>query len=186
MSGFSIFGESTLILVDDVEVPVRNGEYHTWGAQPTRYGIESGAAASDHIVELPDAVEITWVVGNAEDEGAVMGTTAGAVMQSLHEAMKRRELYDVVTQHMLYTSMAFVDARIDHISPYTGQITGRVAFEHIPQLKLERIQLPESSIGDGRKKSASTQVDGGRVDTKKPTEPQRKSVLAQVFGGSGG
>lgn len=178
---FAVFGGDMTILVDDVVVPNRTGEWHSWSAQATNYAVEDGSAAADHIVELPDGIEIGWTVGNSNDDGGVPGTEAAAVMDSLHAAIKRRELYDVVTQHKLYTSMAFIDARIEHVSPYTGAISGRVAFSNVPQLTLERVSVPESRLSNDRAKSGSSEVNSGRVDGAEPTDAQKGSFLRQIF-----
>lgn len=188
---FALFGPDSTLLFDNIEADVKTGEYHTWGSQPTGFTVESGAYDADHIIELPDGLEITFAMGNADPNAIGVGgiplsgvepygTRAAAMMDAMHAAIKRRTLVQVVTRHMVYDSMCILDVRVDHVSPWTGAITGRVAFQQVPRRVVEIVTVPEAIVADDRKKTASSTVEAGRSDGVEPSAEQRGSVLQQI------
>lgn len=181
-------GENLQIISDGPEVDIKTGEFHTFSATPTRYTIESGATAADHIIENPDALEVTWVMSNLDDQGQSYGNRAATFLDTLRSLIKRRELYEVVTRHRIYPSMAIEAVTADHIGPFSGALRGRIIFSEVPVSTLERATIPESTVSPSVGKTASTQTDGGRVEAKVPTSADQQragsgSVLSQIFGG---
>lgn len=183
----AIFGgnDGVRIISDGPEVDVKTGEYHTLSATPTRFTIESGANASDHIIENPDGLEVTWAISNTDSFGSSYGNRAANVLDSLRALIKRRALYQVVTRHRLYESMAIEAVTADHIGPFTGALRGRIIFSEVPVRPLERAEVPESMLDPSVSKTASSGTQGGRVEPKvpSPADAQRGgSLLSQIRG----
>lgn len=181
----ALFGGNELILFDDISVDSRTAEVHSFASTPTQFAIESGAVASDHIVEQPDKLDIAWVMSNIDDDGSSYGNRAAVFVDAIKTRIKRRELYEVVTRHRLYPSMAITAVSIEHTSPYTGAVRGRISFQEVNRDRLTRVKLPVSRVP--RAKTAASQVDQGRVEPKTPTnaEVQRSGIQQLRKGGTG-
>lgn len=183
-------GDNLQVITDGPEVDGKTGEYHTFSATPTRFAIESKATAADHIVENPDGLEVTWIMSNLDEAGASYGNRAATFLDGLRTLIKRRELYEVVTRHRIYPSMAIEAVMADHIGPFTGGLRGRIIFTEVPRVTLERATVPESMLGASVSKTGSSQTNAGRVEPVTPTtaDTQRAaranpSVLSQIFAG---
>lgn len=183
-------GNNLQVITDGPEVDLKIGEYHAFSATPTTYTIESGAAAADHIIENPDGLEVNWVMSNLDDNGQSYGNRAAALLDGLRALIKQRGLYEVVTRHRIYPSMAIIGVSAEHIGPFTGSLRGRVIFQEVNRTLLERTMIPESKPKKGVKKTASTQTNAGRVEGKTPTSADKQaagrgtgnpSVLSQIF-----
>lgn len=180
----ALFSGNGLVLLDGIEVDGRTGEFHSFQAQPTAFAIESGASAADHIIEQPDTLEVAFVMSNLDDVGSSYGNRAAVLVDSLRAKIKSRELFQVVTRHRLYPSMAITAVRLEHVSPFAGGLRGRISFQEVNRDRLDRVKLPVSRVP--RRKTAASQTDSGRVEAAAPTPAQRqRSVLSQVLGGGG-
>lgn len=188
----SVFAGNDLVLVDGIEVDARVGEFHTFGATVSRFALESGALAADHIVANPDRLDVVFTMTNLDPEG-VYGTRAATVLDNLRARLKGRRLYSVTTRHRLYPSMAITGITAENSGPFGGALDGvRVTFEEVNRVALERIRIPEPA-----RETAKPQTDAGRVQAQAPTPAQSdkaatttakatgrpKSALAQAFGG---
>lgn len=180
----ALFGGNELILFDEIAVDARTAEVHSFAATPTQFAIESGAVASDHIAEQPDKLDIAWTMSNLDDSGSY-GTRAAVFVDAIKTRIKRRDLYEVVTRHRLYPSMAITAVSIEHTSPYTGAVRGRISFQEVNRDRLTRVKLPVSRVP--RAKTAASQVDQGRVEPKTPTpaEVNRSGIQQLRKGGTG-
>jgi hypothetical protein len=180
----ALFGGNDLILLDGIEVDGRGGEYHTFGATPTQFAIESGAVASDHIVEQADTLEISFVMSNLDEQGRSYGNRAAVLLDALRTRIKGRQLYQVVTRHRLYPSMAVTSIKAEHVGPFTGALRGRISFQEVLPSQLQRVRLPAERTA---RPGAASQIDAGRVEGPAPTAAQaqraNRSVLAQLTGG---
>lgn len=180
-------GNNLQVITDGPEVDLKTGEYHNFSASPTNYTIESGATAADHIVENPDTLEVYWVMSNLDQDGQSYGNRAATLLDSLRTKIKERGLYEVVTRHRTYPSMAITAVSAEHTGPFTGALRGRIAFQEVPQALLERTTIPEAKLSKPVKKTASTQTNAGRVEATAPTTADKKaagasgSVLSQIF-----
>lgn len=178
-------GESLQILSDGPEVDGKSSEFHSFSATPTTYTIENGAASADHIIENPDGLEVSWVMSNLDEDGQSYGNRAAAFLDGIRTLIKQRGLHEVVTRHRTYPSMAIVAVGAEHLGPFTGALRGRIAFQEVNQVTLERTIVPESKPKGKAKKTASTQTNAGRVEPKTPTDADKKnnsgSVLSQIF-----
>lgn len=178
----ALFSGNELILLDDISVDARTGEFHNFQASPTQFAIESGATASDHIVEQPDALEISFSISNLDQDGNSYGTRASTIVDALYTRLKRRELWQVVTRHRLYPSVAITAVRLEHQSPFTGAIRGRISFQEVNRDRLTRVKLPVSRVP--KAKTAASQTDQGRVEPKVPTDAEKKRSLASQLAGN--
>lgn len=179
-------GQNLQIISDGPEVDIKSGEYHRFSASPTNFTIENGSLSVDHIIENPDTLEVYWVMSNLDQDGQSYGNRAATFLDSLRALIKQRGLYQVVTRHRLYPSMAITDVSAEHVGPFTGSLRGRVAFQEVPVATLERTTVPESKPQPKAKKTASTQTNSGRVEPQTPTAGDKKaaqkgSVLSQIF-----
>lgn len=174
----SIFAGNELLLVDGIEVDAKTGEFHEMTATPTRYAIESGAVAADHIVLEPDKVEVAWIISSRDDAGGSYGNRAATALDNLRAKIKARGLLQVVTRHRLYENMAIVSIRASNESPFSGGLTARIAFEQIGIDLLERVKLPTPA-------TAKRQAKAGRVQPKEPTPAQSASAGASASKASG-
>lgn len=181
-------GNNLQVITDGPEVDLKSGEYHRFSASPTNYTIESGATAADHIIENPDTLEVYWTMSNLDEDGQSYGNRAATFLDALRSKIKERGLYEVVTRHRIYPSMAITDVSAEHVGPFTGSLRGRIAFQEVPLALLERTVVPESKLKGSVKKSASTQTNSGRVEATTPTDADKKaagqsggSILSQVF-----
>lgn len=188
----ALFSKTNMqIISDGPEVDLKGGEFHTFSATPTRFTIENGSTASDHIVENPDGLEITWTMSNRDENGSSYGNRAATFLDSLRDLIKARQLYEVVTRHRIYPSMAIESVMADHLGPFSGGLRGRIIFSEVPRATLERATIPEETVSPSVSKTASTQTDAGRVETKTPTPADTESaasgsVLAQILRNTSG
>jgi len=170
-----------MIVLDGVEVDAKMGEFHTFAASPTQFAIESGAIASDHIIEQPDTLEVSFVLSNLDDDGASYGVKAAVALEALRGKLKARQLYEVVTRHRIYPSMAVTGIKAEHVGPFAGAIKGRISFVEVNRVLLERVKVANAP----RKSSAASTKDKGRVEAKEPEPADKKntkgSVLSQLF-----
>lgn len=170
----ALFGGTDLILVGDIEADAKTGEFHTFSATPTNFSTESGAIAADHIIENPDSLEVSFSISNLDVNGQSYGNRAATILEGLRTRIKQRRLWQVVTRHRLYESVAIIAVRAEHISPFTGALRGRIAFQEIPQIPLQRVKLPATKT---RKKGAASKTSAGRVE---PVEKPNDGILAQI------
>lgn len=180
-------GDNLRVIAGGPQVDNKTGEYHAFSATPTMFSIENGSIAADHIIENPDSLEVTWIMSNLDGDGSSYGNRAATLLDSLHRLIKERQLYEVVTRHKIYPSMALVGVTADHLGPFSGALRGRLIFSEVPRVTLERTAVPASAVAGDVSKTASTRTDGGRVEGKDPTDADRQragsrgSVASQIF-----
>lgn len=181
-------GNNLQVFSDGPEADDKTGEFHTFSSLPTTFTIENGATAADHIVELPDGLEVSWVISNLDEQGQSYGNRAATFLDALRTKIKARRLYEVVTRHQLYPSMAIVSVMADHVGPFSGGLRGRIIFQEVPRSTLERATVPESMLSSSVSKTASTQTNGGRVEGQVPSDADKQkaasanpSVLSQIL-----
>lgn len=178
-----LFGGDERILLDGVEVDAKMGEFHSFTASPTNFAIEDAATSTDHIVEQPDTLEVSFVLANYDDDGSSYGNKAAVALDALRQRLKDRQLYQVVTRHRLYPSMAVTSLKVENTSPFSGTLRGRMSFQEVNRARLSRVKLPAALVP--RKPTAASKTDAGRVDAKEPTPADKKvtkqSTLSQLF-----
>jgi hypothetical protein len=180
----ALFGGDDFILLDGIEVDAKTGEFHSFEAAPTSYAIEGGAVTSDHIVELPDRLEVSFILSNFDEDGSSYGNRAANALDNLRDRIKKRALYEVVTRHQIYPSMAVTSLRAEHSGSFSGAIRGHISFVEVQKDRLQRVRLAEVRVP--RKKTAAADKDAGRVEAKEPDAADKKGPRAgfikQVLG----
>lgn len=177
----ALFGGDDFILLDGIEVDAKIGEFHSFAANATQFAIESGAIASDHIVEQPDQLEVSFILSNYDEDGSSYGNKAATALEALRSRIKKRELYQVVTRHQLYPSMAVTSIKAEHSGAFSGTIRGRISFVEVNRDRLDKVRLPVERVP--KKKAAATKEEAGRVEAQEPKPAdKKKSVLSQLFG----
>lgn len=174
----ALFGGTDLVVLEGAEVDGRIGEFHTFQAQASNFTIESGALSTDHIIEQPDTLAISWIVSNLDEQGASFGHRAANVLDGLRARIKDRKVYQVVTRHRLYPSMALTSVTSEHVSPLTGGLRGRLMFQAVNTDLLERVKVPAAKVA---KKGAATKVEAGRVQP--VADPATPSLAKQILQG---
>lgn len=174
----ALFAGSDVTLIQGTEVDARVGEYHSFQAQPTGFAVESGAYAADHILEQPDGLTIMWTISNLDEDGKSYGNRAANVLDTLRARLKGRRLYQVVTRHRLYKSMAVVNVSAENVSPFSGALRGKIVFQEVPEVMLERVKVPAAKV---KAKSAATKTEAGRVEPAPVAESP--SLIKQIMNG---
>ena len=172
-----------------VGIDTRLSENHVASAQVTRQVIEDGSQSSDHIVLNPDTVEVLIEVSNVDKTDELIVSPAGIAAQfgvqinpggqgerarnawaEFKRKIQSRELFEVVTDHELYTDMAIEYIAGDHAAPFRGRLIARIGFTKVDRTQLTFVQVGEEQLdpeqADGTipnpiAKAASSQVDQG-------------------------
>lgn len=159
---------STVIFSGDkiTEFPadVVTSEDHSLTGTVSSFAMESGVIKSDHVVLNPDEVVISFELSNNEDNGDELGTRAGLLFDTLRAARKSRSFFDVLTKHRLYENMVISDIQANHSGPFTGRLICAVTFKEFPIVVLAETVVPEGILKSEINKTASSEVDDGRVD----------------------
>lgn len=159
---------STVIFSGDkiTEFPadVVTSEDHSLTGTVSSFAMENGVQRSDHAVLNPDEITISFELSNNEDNGDELGTRAGLLFDTLRAARKSRDLFDVLTKHRLYEQMIISDIQANHSGPFTGRLICAVTFIEFPETELAETVVPEGVLKSEINKTASSQVDAGRVD----------------------
>ena len=182
----SIFSRGQPEIID-VDVDLRSGEFHNAEAEVTTIPIEDGSLVSDHIINQPDELEIAAEVGNFDgNDSQTIGERAKTAWQELKRLKNDRGVYEVLTQHELYTSMAITSLSGEHVAPYKGRILLRCGFRKLDLTQLTVVAIPESQLDPEVQKSASSEVDAGRVPAiTEEDEPERSSAARNWLGANG-
>jgi hypothetical protein len=177
----TIFNSGTPVIVANIEIDQRTGEYHSASAQKTKFATESGSNRSDHIILDDDKVELTFVIENKDDDLTAYGTRAAVQFEKLKNALRERKLFDVVTRHYLYTSMVLLNISAENTSPFSGRLTGRVSFEKFNETSIDVVEIPAKQLNGTAKQSASSSIDSGRQEPESVNPDQQSSLLNQLF-----
>lgn len=159
---------------------VRLGEFHTSEAEVTDYAVEGGGRVGDHVVLLPDTLEIHIQMSNYDLPGMpLLGLRATTLFQTMKAAKNSRERFEVLTNHELYSDMVLTRIQGDHSAPYRGRLDMVLGFKKVDPVQLSFSELPESSLAPGdTAKTASSPVNGGRQDPVKAAD--NRSLLARI------
>lgn len=156
---------------------VVTSEDHSFTGQISSFAMENGSRRSDHIIINPDEVSISFEQNNQEEGGSEFGTRAANLLETLKKARQDRELYEVVTRHFAYQNMAIADIQASHSGPFTGRLISTVRFVEFPEVELASVELPESIVQAPVQKTASSQVDSGRIDGEEPNQSTLSSLI---------
>lgn len=182
----ALFRQGKVTLLEGVAVDAKFAEIHTLGGQVSKFAREDGAAASDHIILDHALVDIVCSVGNVQNSsGQGRSEKAKTALDALQGLRASRELYDLVTEHKLYTNMAFLGLTWGNEAPFAGRAEIRAHFEESPAATLETFTVPPSQLstsgGGQTNKTASAEVDAGRQDAETEETAPNRSFAAQLL-----
>ena len=171
------------------DIDLRIAEVHTAEAIVTTQVIEDGTVVSDHIVLQPDTVEIVAEVSNVDQqddrlfsvggiasqfgvqlEAGSQGERARTAWTEFKRQIRSRQLFDVLTDHEIYTNMALELLSGEHFAPWRGRISLRLGFIRVDTTQLTFVRVGEDILDaantDGQvvdpvSKAAGSQVDEG-------------------------
>lgn len=182
----AIFNKGVVTLLEGVEVDTRTEELHTLTGRVSLFAREDRALVSDHIVLDPAVLEIICHVGNVPgDPDQGRAERAKTAFDALQKLRATRGVFEVMTEHKLYTDMAFLGVELTHSAAFSGAITIRARFEEAPLNTVETLVLPPAQLeqaGGGRTdKTASDEVNAGRQNTETEETADTRSVAAQIL-----
>lgn len=183
-------------LLVGVPVDLILNESHNSSAYATEMPIEDGTVITDHIHLNPDIVVIDVEMSNVDFFGA-RGERARTALAAFRSQLKMRGIYQVMTHHHFYPSMALTNISADNEAPFGGRLLMMLEFTEINRTRLEISAAPESSVSNGANsggvgsrddvsKTASSTVNAGRQDAVQPEDvPQRAESWATQLTGVG-
>tara|TARA_R110002126_G_scaffold10384_5_gene47302 strand:- start:19 stop:585 length:567 start_codon:yes stop_codon:yes gene_type:complete len=182
----ALFKSGIVTLLEGVRVDIKTDELHTMGGQVSRFAREDRAPASDHIVLDPDILEIVCNVGNVPNEpNQGRAERAKTTFDALQKLRASRELFEVMTEHKLYTNMAFLGISLSNSAAFSGAATIRARFEESPSATVETLTVPPSRLsasgGGQTNKTASAEVDAGRQNAETEETADNRSFAAQLL-----
>ena len=175
----------TLNTLLNIPVDLRLNEFHVAASTPTRIPIENGSVITDHIIREPDIVTIDVEVSNYDEGAPTLGIRAAAAWQNFKAQLRRRGLYQIITHHEIYDNMALTDLRGENTTPFAGRLVASLVFTEINVVQTSITRIEESNVASSVQKTATTEVQGGRVDAITSSDnPSRTndSLLQQLFG----
>ena len=162
-----------------VEVSVMISESHSMSATATRTALESGAQVTDHVIQNPDEITVTFAMTNAGNGAA----NARDVIESFKKMKKEAQLIELATEHALYKDMVITALSFEHSAPYKGALRGTMNLQSIHKVELRVAgRQPENMEGTSQK-TMSAPVDAGRqepMDTMKNDTAAAKDVSAVI------
>lgn len=162
--------------IDGLEFDICESETHRSSAQVTSHPVEEGADISDHIIGLPDELELQLRVSNTpivtvEDAENVTPGRAEAAYYSLLDLKRARETVGVITSLRRYEDMAIVSVAVTR-NATTGQcVTVTVALREIRTATSETVEAPQPKEPRGQAK---------KTEGKKPTKPATPAVAEKA------
>ena len=192
----ALFRAGKVTLLEGVEVDAKFAELHTMDGAVSSFAREDGTRAADHIILNPPVLEIICSVGNVgRDSFTPTDTTsntpssslgrserAKTALDALQSLRESRQLYDIATEHRLYTNMAFLGLSWGNEAPFAGRAEIRARFENFPAATVETFTLvPHRLSSDGTNKTASAEVDDGLQDAETEETAPPRSLAAQIL-----
>ena len=145
-------------LVAGVEVSVVLSESHTLSSDVTKFTMENGTQYSDHIINNPDVLAVTFEMANVGDGAAI----ARDVFETFKNMQNARTLLQVVTEHWIYDSMAITGITPLHAAPYKGRLQVVLTLQRLRTVTLNgKGRLPSTLKQDGTHKTVSGQLNFG-------------------------
>lgn len=156
---------------------VVTSEEHNLTSQVSSFAMENGSVRSDHIIFNPEEITISFELNNQENEGNKIGDRATGLYKTLKDAMRSRDLFEVITLHHEYKNMVIADIQAVHAGAFTGRLNCVVRFVEFPEVKLVAGEVPGSILKNTVEQTASSQVDTGR---KEGEEVSNASIAKQL------
>ena len=160
-----------------IPITVLQQESYQYQSDATRYPVEKGAIVSDHIIQYPVRIDLSFEISNWEEGTAIYA------MDLLEALWSSREPFDLMTWYKKFSNMVLVHFQAANSVPEWGKITGRATFQQI------KLGMLESEPYNG--KFSPTEKTGGVSNIEKSAEPEenkglsspKKSLLIQGVGG---
>jgi hypothetical protein len=171
-------------------------ETHKMTSTMTKLPMENGVRLTDHVIQDPRALTLTFTTSNALGANLVSDTINSALnaiggndslqrgTQEMYEAVKRawenRELLDVVTENDYYGNMEIVDVSAMQAAPVKGSLQFSVQLEQTDFVDLSEIEIPESLLAQDVAPTGSSAVVAG-TESPSPLSSNR-SLLSRLGG----
>lgn len=179
-----IFAGQELITVIGVPVDGRQAELHTLTAESSQFALEDGSQVSDHIVINPAEVEIPYVMSNFDGDEGSYGQRATTSYNEFRQKLNSRQLYQVVTRHVLYENMALLETPAENTAPFSGRLFGSLRFKQVNQANVASVQYPPSQFpNDGTRTSAMSEVQSGNQASSELTDITAIEIANETWGG---
>ena len=152
--GTQVFGTDVRVLV---------GEQHNLTSQMTQYGVESGKSIVDHVILLPNAVDVKFAMTNSNG-GA---QKANNVYMHFAKLRDSRTPMTLDTEHARYKNMVIVGFYPDHHAPFKGAYTATLRLSQAGVIGEDSMieatgGRPESVLADdGTQKTGCGFTNGG-------------------------
>ena len=185
----NIFGSNALIsseTLGDVSADVKISEVHQYEADVTTTTLENGTQVSDHVITHPIQATLNFEMTNS-GYGALFGSRAQDVFETLAAIVKKRELVTLTTEHAIYNNMIIKSFLPLHRAPYKGALQIAVTLLQINFDSVDLVTLQSNgTTAGGLNTSLAGMVDSGRATATYVPEVN-SSVLSDfknnLFGG---
>jgi hypothetical protein len=161
----------------DVQVPVLEREAHNQASQVTEFAIENGNTFADHVIQLPNAVEVYFEVTNTVQPGIQVGrdgaaapvingaNRARAVFQAFAKMQRERTPIDLDTEHARYKNMALVGFQPVHQAPFKSAFRAVIRLQQVG-----RYRAPDAISAAGGRPEGVLAADGTHKTAVSATE----------------
>ncbi|MCC8194888.1 MAG: hypothetical protein LIP28_09620 [Deltaproteobacteria bacterium] len=140
--------------------------------------MESGAAVTDHVIQNPDELTVTFSMSNAGD-----GTNAARdVFESFKKMKEEARLLEVETEHALYRDMVIVSLSPLHSAPFKGAQQCTLGLQKISRVQLTVVGREDGDLEGEAGKTHSGEVEGGQQEPK-VVDDARSAKLKKLLGG---
>lgn len=123
-------------------------ETHTISNDIVSQPLEDGSSLFDHIVVLPDELEVVIHTGNAPRPGSSDRYPSQLLYSQLKEIRNRRDLCMVYTLHETYSNLAIKDITVPNVAPFPGRTDIVVKFIKVDLIKESQSQFVRSLFQD--------------------------------------
>lgn len=168
--------KALLGVAKSINPDVRKGETVRLQSDITEYAVEDGSIVSEHIIQRPIEVTLTFEETNAGKmidkvvgivSSAITGTKDQSMYDKLLEIWEDKIQVEITTDQDIYKNMVIKSMPIVQSAPYKGAYKVMCTFQQITTPTMVKRRAKTSAL----EKSASTLVDGG------------KQLLGSVTGG---
>lgn len=119
-------------------------ETHTISNDVVSQPLEDGTSLFDHIIVLPDELEVVIHTGNAPRPGSSDRYPSQLLYSQLKEIRNKRDLCSVYTLHETYSNLAIKDITVPNVAPYPGRTDIVVKFIRVDPVKEAQNQFLRS------------------------------------------
>lgn len=154
--------------IGSIEIDAFTEEDHSRTSSITRYPLEDGAQASDHIVNDPERVTITGIVSSAKLISFgfdIVANRAINAFRELNDLMDRKELVTIVTGLKVYSDMHIEDFQSLRNRRNGGALSFSMALQAAKIVTTQTVEIPNTIVtGDAvTQAQAQSEADVGKV-----------------------